>query len=207
MTNSYITDEEYIESVRKHCKESVDFFNSANRPKRETWVVNEFLLNLGVSFSQKELVHVVDDPPDVRFRQAEFEIKEILDPDRKRHAEFKASLKKATEAKTPQDLLEKYEPKDIFYTDVYNLVELATRKYSRKYPLAVRKELDLLFYVELFDVRGYIGAPLPPEDLLINLGFRSVSFVMGPISCVLMCSKNAPEFLSKEGQRVMRKVL
>lgn len=138
MDDSDMTDKEYIESVRKDLEESVNFFRSTNRPERELWVANEFLTNLGVSFKQSELVHVTDDPPDVIFREAKFEIKEILDQGRRRHAEFKASLEKAKAAKTPQDLIEHYAPRDIVYTEIYQLVVVDAQKYSTKYSEEVR---------------------------------------------------------------------
>lgn len=205
MNDKYMTEEEYIDSVRKDREESVKFFSSDNRAERELWVANEFLSNLGLSFLEKELEHVTDDPPDVRFNKAEFEIKEILDPGRRRHAEFKNALERAKNAKTTQELLENYSPKDIIYTEIYDLVEEAVKKYSSKYSPEVRKTLDLLFYVNLEEVHGYIGAPLPTQDKLQSYGFRSVSFVMGPLSGVLMINENAPAFLSSGGPRVIRK--
>lgn len=200
-----MTEEEYIDSVRKEREESVKFFSSDNRPERELWVANEFLTNLGLSFSVEELEHITDDPPDVRLKNANFEIKEILDPGRKRHAEFKEALKRAKNAKTAQDLLEHSSAKDIIYTEIYDLVEAEVDRYSSKYPLEVRKTLDLLFYVNLEDVYGYIASPLPSQEKLKSYGFRSVSFVMGPLSGVLMADEHAPEFLSSSVPRVVRK--
>lgn len=200
-----MTDDEYIESVRKEREELVKFFSSENRAEREIWVANEFLTNLGISFTHSELVHVKDDPPDVNFKDAKFEIKEILDPGRKRHAEFKESLEKAKNAKGPQELIEHYSPKDIIYTEIYDLILAAVVKYAAKYPLQVRNKLDLLFYVNLEDVHGYIESPLPPQHKLETFGFRSVSFVMGPLSGVLMASDDAPSFLALGSPRVERK--
>ena len=127
-----MTEEEYIDSVRKDREESVKFFSSDNRAERELWVANEFLSNLGLSFLEKELEHVTDDPPDVRFNKAEFEIKEILDPGRRRHAEFKNALERAKNAKTTQELLENYSPKDIIYTEIYDLVEENEQLFTSK---------------------------------------------------------------------------
>lgn len=200
-----MTEEEYIESVRKEREESVKFFSSANRPERELWVANEFLTNLGVSFSEEELEHITDDPPDVRFKNVNFEIKEILDPGRRRHAEFKEAFERAKNAKKAQDLLEPSSPRDIIYTEIYALVEAEVERYSSKYSMEVRKTLDLLFYVNLEDVYGYIASPLPPQETLKSYGFRSVSFVMGPLSGVLMADKGAPEIFTSSAPRVIRK--
>ena len=58
------------------------------------------------------------DPPDVRFRDAAFEIKEILDEGRRRHADLKEGLEKAKAARVPSDLLEPLTPRDITYNEV-----------------------------------------------------------------------------------------
>ena len=84
-----MNDEEYVAERRRALKESVDFFASKNKIEREKMVVAETLTNLGVNYSEDELSPVSDEPPDIRFQDAEFEIKEIMDPDRRRHLEYK----------------------------------------------------------------------------------------------------------------------
>ena len=56
LTGNRMTDDEYLESIRKDCKESVDFFSQENKSKRELWVANEFLTNLNVPFDEAELI-------------------------------------------------------------------------------------------------------------------------------------------------------
>jgi hypothetical protein len=205
MNDDEPTDEDYLIAVRKAREESVRFFAACNRPERELWVANEFLTNLGVDFTQDEITHVTDDPPDIRFRGAEFEIKEILDPDRRRHADFKAALEKANAATSPCDLLEHYTPRDITYDEIYAHVEANVANLTVKYAPGARARLDLLFYVNLEDVHGYIGTPLPSPDQLRKHGFRSVSFVMGLFSGVLMATESAPDFLKNRTPRISRR--
>jgi hypothetical protein len=196
--------EEYLASLRKGLEKSVRFFGADNKAERELWVVNEFLTNLGLTFIPSEMAHVTDDPPDVRFRGAEFEVKEILDERRRRHADFKAALAKANAATSPADLLEGYTPRDITYEEIYGRVETKVAELAGKYAPAVRAQLDLLFYVNLEDVHGYIETPLPSSERLSNYGFRSISFVMGSISGVFMAGASAPEVLVNGGIRVVR---
>ncbi|BCB26998.1 hypothetical protein SKTS_18840 [Sulfurimicrobium lacus] len=205
MAGDEMTDEEYLAAVRKAREESVRFFSSGNRGERELWVAKEFLTNLGLEFQYSELIHVKDDPPDVRFREAEFEIKEILDPGRRRHAEYKASLETANAATTPSELLEPATPKDITYGEIYVLIEEQVKKLCFKYGPSERAKMDLLFYVNLEDVYGYVATPLPSPACLRPLGFRSVSLVMGRFSGVLIASETAPEFLRNGGARIVRR--
>lgn len=205
MSDDEISDEEYLASVRKAREESVRFFDSANKSERERWVANEFLWNLGVEFLESEIQCVADDPPDIRFRSASFEIKEIMDEGRRRHANYKTALEKANSAASPRDLLEQVTPRDITYAEVCNLVEAEVRRFAQKYAPATRSNLDLLFYINLEDVFGYVATPLPPPSKWEVYGFRSVSLVMGRLAAVLMVAKAAPDFLKDSGPRVILK--
>jgi hypothetical protein len=147
---------------------------------------------------------VVDDPPDVRFRDAHFEVKEIVDEGRRRHDEYKVSLERARAATSPQDLLEPATPRDITYTDASALVLARVNALSRKYAPSTRRLLDLLFYIDLQDVYGYIPTALPSNEHWLPFGFRSVSLVMGRLSGVLSASDDAPEFLQSGGVRIVR---
>jgi hypothetical protein len=191
-----MTDEKFIKATRKAREESVRFFSSAGKTERELWVATEFLTNLGIAFAAHEVVASKSDPPDVLFRSAEFEIKEILDKGRRRHQEFKDSLKSAMEATSVAELFEQYTPRDISYVEVYALIlEQATELASIKYPLAVRETLDLLFYVNLDEVHGFIEQPIPSTSELILQGWRSVSFIIGRASCIVVAQTYAPAFL------------
>jgi hypothetical protein len=205
MSDDEMSDEEYLASVRKAREESVRFFDAANKAERERWVANEFLENLGIEFTESEIQCVADEPPDIRFRSASFEVKEILGKGRRRHAEFKIALKQANLAKSPKDLLEPVTPRDITYTEICNLVEAEVVRFSEKYAPATRCNLDLLFYVNLEDVFGYVATPLPPSSKWEAYGFRSISVVMGRLAGVLMAAQTAPAFLNNDGPRVILK--
>jgi hypothetical protein len=205
MSDDKMSDEEYLASVRKAREESVRFFSSANKPERECWVVNEFLGNLGVTFVESEILPVADEPPDICFGSANFEVKEILDKGRRRHADYKAALEKAKAATVPQDLLEQTTPRDITYAEVCDLVEKEVVRFSEKYAPTTRKNLDLLFYVNLEDVYGYVATPLPLPSKWEAFGFRSVSIVMGRLAVILMAADSAPDFLRNGGPRVIFK--
>ena len=77
-----------VKERREALVESVRFFGAQRKPEREVWVADHFLENLNIAYSTEEVVSSDDDPPDVIFRDARFEIKEIMDPGRRRHAEL-----------------------------------------------------------------------------------------------------------------------
>ena len=108
---------EYVENLYKHAIETLKFFdhNKKNAPKnkekrnpnnkveRELSVSRAFLRTIGVTFEESELISAKCEPPDVIFREAKFEIMELLEPNRKRGDEWQDKAYKY------EKLKEKYE--------------------------------------------------------------------------------------------------
>lgn len=187
--------QKFLEEQRKALEESIEFFSNSRKPERELWVAKLFITNLNVSFSNQEVRSAQQDPPDVVFRNAQFEIKEILDPGRRRHDEYKQALARANQAEDPTDLLETFTPRGISLKEVVDLISDEVAALEQKYPPEVRKKLDLLFYVNLQHVIGLLEEPSPTFDMLSSAGWRSVSFVKGNWSCILFAAPEAPVFL------------
>lgn len=73
-------DEDVIEAERRTRREHARFFSNSAKPERERWVVREFLANLSISVSEDGLTSPSqNDDVDVIFRDAKFQVKEILD--------------------------------------------------------------------------------------------------------------------------------
>src|SRR5688572_24417938 len=92
-------EETYLAEHRKALLESVAFWSPGKKLERELWVAKTFLRHLKVQYAESELVPETSEPPDINFRGARFEIKEILDSDRRRHEEYREKLAKAKSAK------------------------------------------------------------------------------------------------------------
>ncbi|WP_322979277.1 DUF1780 domain-containing protein [Pseudomonas sp. C11] len=197
-------DEDFIAATIRAREEAVSFFSAARKPERERWVVEEFLANLGGQAPAGPVFSANDEPPDVVFLDACFEIKEIMDPGKRRHSEYKESLRRAKEAKVVEDLFEEYTAIDITYTELCRLVEETIPK-IRPYAPATQRKLDLLFYVNLDDVHGYISGEVLVNPQLKEHGWRSISFVSGPLSVVLYACEDAPSFLLKNLGEVIRR--
>ena len=200
-----MTDEEFIDDRRRGLKESIEYFSAKNKAERERWVCLEFVQNLGIAFDEAEVVSPEKDPPDVAFRDAKFEIKEILDPGRKRHAEYKAALQKALTISDPQDLLELYAPKDITPVQIGERVLAELNDLNHHYPRKVCEETDLLFYVNLQEHQLKIGL-MPPAPDFGSFGWRSISAVLGWGALVFCAAPSAPAFLcAKVGTVTLRR--
>ena len=200
------SDTEILAAAIRARTEALEAQRSRFRADRELWVARNFLSNLEIPFEDSELIPVPDDPPDVRFREANFEVKEILDQGRRRHDEYKASLKKAKLASSPLDLLEHATPRELPITDVCSEVAARSSALAAKYSSDTRRTLDLLFYVDHLDVFGYIRDIWPPTQPWAQFGFRSISVLMGRLSAVLYFNDDAPEFLKAGGIRLVQPV-
>lgn len=200
-----MTDEEFLEDRRNALRESVEYFSGKNKPERERWVCHEFIQNLGLSYDESEVVTPYDEPPDVVFRDCRFEIKELLDPGRRRHAEYKASLQKALEITDPQDLLKQFTPQDITPQQIGDRILKELDALQQRYAPSTRRHLDILFYVNLQEHFLKAGA-MPPAVEFASYGWRSVSAIMGWGALVMCAAPDAPAFLvSNVGALMQRK--
>jgi len=189
-----MTNESNSYDICNALKESVDFFRQDRKPDREKIVVSDFLKNLGVKFEESELQPIHNDPPDIRFGPANFEIKEIMDGGRRRHEEYKKALRNALEGQAP---IKHCEPLDITLEEIYIKILIDSSRLLKKYAPVVCPSLDLLFYVNLLDVYGLIENPYPDISELRSQQWRSVSFVMGFRACIFFAREDAPTFLQK----------
>src|ERR1700674_3041291 len=127
-----------LKDLRDGLKGSVDYFRSDNKSERERWTCREFILNLNRAAEPESFVSPREDPPDVIHRDARFEVKEIMDRERKRHAEYRAALERALKTTDPGQLMKQYSPKDITPTDIGNLAVAELERLAKKYEAKLR---------------------------------------------------------------------
>jgi hypothetical protein len=181
----------------KDLEASVAYFAPGNKQESERFVAKSFVENLHISFKKDEIISPEDDPPDVIFRDANFEVKEILDPGRRRHDEYKKELQRAKSVNKSSDLIKTFAPKDITLAEIYARCEQNANALELKYPSAVKARLDLLFYVNLIEVMYVTELPYPDTSIIGTLGWRSISFIMGQRSCCFYASPSAPLFIQQ----------
>ena len=183
-----------LKDLREGLKGSVDYFRSDNKVERERWTCREFVLNLNMSAEADSFSSPEVDPPDVVYREARFEVKEIMDRGRKRHAEFRAALDRALKATDPSQLMKQYSPRDITPTEIGGLVEARLERLARKYEPKLQSTLDLLLYVNLIEHHLKQG-PMPPSTSFSAYGWRSISAVIGWGALVFAAEREAPTFI------------
>jgi len=195
----------FIHNSIEGLRHSLAFFSNKKKSQREIWVVNELLNHLCVKYEDEEVRASKEEPPDVLFRSANFEVKEILDNGRKRTEEIKEALKRTEVATDPQDLIEHYTPKSMSVDKVYLIILENAQKWMAKYANeGFRRTLDMVFYLNLQD-HGITNWEFPRNvKILQEQGWRSVSVLTNECACVLCALEDAPEFLMSNVGKILR---
>lgn len=180
-----------------------DRFGRKFKNWREWRNVVDFINNLRFRFDESEVLSLIVDPPDVIFRDARFEVKEIMDSGRRRHDEAKAALAFA-KANGGLARIVRYQPKDLTPQNISDLVTKALDELSIKhrYTSAQRRGIDLLFYVNKLEF-WFKNGPMPEAGAFEFYGWRSVSAVFATQQSMIFHATNiAPDFLIKNVGKV-----
>ncbi|MBI4680198.1 MAG: DUF1780 domain-containing protein [Nitrospirae bacterium] len=188
-------DRKMIQEMIYDTEESIKFFSSAKKPDRERSACAAFLRSLNIKFNANDLQSIEDDPPDVIFDKAKFEVKEYLDDDRRRHAEFKQRLDKLRQAQKLSDLLQPYRPFNITMRDVSGRLSPFLEDYAKSYGRTLCSSLDVLVYFNLTDCHVEGDNVDPDNSRLLKQGWRSVSMITNSFAYIFFAQDSAPEFL------------
>lgn len=194
--------DQYLEDVRLGLAESVAFFSGKNKAIRERWVCRELIWNLGVRARELSFESPEHDPPDVVYRGFRFEVKELLDPGRRRHLEYREALAEAQAASDGKDLIRPYTPKYITPQQVGGLISPALAALEHKYEPRLQQSLDLVFYLNLLETSLDHGEM--PESSAFGLGnWRSVAVLFGRAVLVFFATRSAPLLIRRAVGRVV----
>src|SRR3990172_12236151 len=96
---------EYLRGLQEHVAGTRRIFSNKMKPERERMVCRAFLRCLGIASDDKEVITSDTEPIDVIFRSAKFQIRELMEPDRKRGDELKGIEKEKGKNKTTRATL------------------------------------------------------------------------------------------------------
>lgn len=189
-------EQKYIEDLIAFSEESLSLLSNREKAKRERMVAAAFLRCIGISFTPSDIESPRDDPPDIIFQDASFEVIELLDNGRKRGDEFRERHEELTQAKSIEDTMQPYKPPSpISYLQILELITAALSKKASRYGKNVCSNLDALVYANLKDTFLDINTGMANFDTLMTQGWRSVSFVKPPCSHVVFAQGTASSFL------------
>jgi len=189
------TEKEYIDDLVSHASETRALFSNLNKSERERMVCRAFLRLIGVQYQEAEFENAREEPVDVPFRDAHFQIRELLDPGRKRSDEWKEREKEYTDTTRLIDLSTPYHaPTPVTIGELVPLLTDALSDKAQRYG-AECANVDALVYVNLRNQFFAKGGKASPLRHLKAQGWRSVSIVFLPYAQVLFASPAAPQFL------------
>lgn len=181
-----------------------DLFARQFKPWREWHNAVHFLTNLHIGVNDAQVFCSPQDPPDVIYQDAAFEIKEIMDEGRRRHDEVKQARQKALLKDKPQDFT--LRPViDLLPIDAGWLVLKQLDALAERYQEDVKARTDMLFYVNKL-AHWFDDGPMPEPEQFAKYGWRSVSAVVASdVSLVFYASFDAPQFLQDNCGQVRKR--
>lgn len=191
-----VNEQDYIWRLAAEAHETVDMLSSHRKGEREQRVSAAFLRCLGVDFSPDGLVAPANDPPDVVFRDARFEVMIVLDEGRRMHADWKEEASRRDSVHSLDDLAESYQSSvPMSLKEAVCLVVAKLRPKASHYGPKTCSQLDALVYINCKRRYLYpISEVIAPTELQ-SQSWRSVCFLFLPYSHVLFATPEAPEFL------------
>lgn len=192
---SKVNEEKFLRGLAVEAEATVHLLSAPGKCEKERRTCAAFLRCAGVPFSASDLKCSKDEPPDVCFERAAFEVKMLL-AGRQIDREWKAIAKKRRNAQCIDEVLESADqPQPFSFADLLQMVVDALNPNKVKYDPQTRGALDILLYVNVKGRFLYDQSPLPHTTTIDQMGFRSVSVVLPPYAWVVAARASAPAFL------------
>lgn len=200
--------ENYIESLIKAAESKRRLFSNKCKAERERMVTRAFLRGIGVGFSEEDLISNPEEPVDVSFKEARFQVMEILD-ERRRGQEIETEIARFRDAGSVSELIEPWHaPEAIPYPEVIQkIADRLNEKKAEKYGYATCSTVDVLVYFNLKNRYLFPDNSSGAEEGLLKLeqqGWRSVSAVLVPYGFVIAARDDCPELLSSKVGQISR---
>lgn len=191
-------DSDYLRLLTHQAEQANAFLSNARKWERERWVCQRLLQALNVSHRLEEFSAAEQEPPDVLFREASFEVFFVLDEGRRLNDEWRAELERRRSAFSLSQLVRREaKPRRIPTAELQARLAPTLRKKAHNYQERGLDlgELDLLAFVSLKRASPDFNSPFPPPTEFLRQGWRSLSLVGPTFARVLFAHPNAPDFL------------
>lgn len=171
-----------------------DRFARSFKAWREWHTAVNFLTNLHIGVDDPQVFCSPQDPPDVLYLDAAFEVKEIMDEGRRRHDEVKQA-RHNQKNKLSRQAVELRHVINLLPMDAAALVVMQLDELAGRYQPDVKARTDVLFYINKRD-HWFDDGPMPSPEHFAGYGWRSVSAVVQTdVSLVFFAAQSAPHFL------------
>ena len=191
-------DSDYLRLLTHQAEEANAFLSNARKWERERWVCQRLLQALNVRHHLDEFSASGQEPPDVLFREASFEVFFVLDEGRRLNDEWRAELDRRRSAFSLSQLVRREaKPRRIGATELQARLAPTLRKKAHNYLERGLDpgELDLLAFVSLKRAVPDFNSHFPQPTEYLRKGWRSLSLVGPTFARVLFAHPDAPAFL------------
>ncbi len=191
-------DSDYLRLLTHQAEQANAFLSNARKWERERWVCQRLLQALNVRHHLDEFSASGQEPPDVLFREASFEVFFVLDEGRRLNDEWRAELDRRRSAFSLSQLVRREaRPKRIGAAELQARLAPTLRKKAHNYLERGLDpgELDLLAFVSLKRAVPDFNSHFPPPTEYLRQGWRSLSLVGPTFARVLFAHPDAPAFL------------
>jgi len=189
------SEREYLQNIQMDSADTLHYLSDKCKPERERAVVRAFLRCIGVTFAENEIVAPSSEPADVSFREARFQVREILEQGRRRGDEWKL---KAQSQSIDDVLVPLKRPTPISMEELTVIITQALDAKASRYGRSQCSRLDALVYVNLTWTRVLRPDTAPGNTAgLAAQAWRSVSLVFPPYGIVISATSDASGFLQQ----------
>ncbi|HLD68105.1 MAG TPA: DUF1780 domain-containing protein [Pseudomonas sp.] len=191
-------DSDYLRLLTHQAEQANAFLSNARKWERERWACQRLLQALNVGHRLDEFSPARQEPPDVLFREANFEVFMVLDEGRRLNDDWRAEVERRRSAFSLSQLVRREtRPRRIPNAELQARLAPTLRKKAHNYMERGLDlgEMDLLAYVSLKRAVPDFNSPFPPPTEYLRQGWRSLSLVGPTFARVLFAHPGAPDFL------------
>ncbi|AIS19528.1 hypothetical protein LT40_19890 [Pseudomonas rhizosphaerae] len=191
-------DSDYLRLLTSQAEQANAFLSNARKWERERWVCERLLQGLNITYRDDEFTPAGQEPPDVLFREASFEVFFVLDEGRRLNDEWREELQRRRSAFSLSQLVRREaRPKRIRAPELLQRLAPTLRKKAHNYRERGLDlgELDIIAFASLKRETLDLNSHFPPPTEFLRQGWRSLSLVGPTFARVLFAHPDAPDFL------------
>lgn len=191
-------DSDYLRLLTIQAEQANAFLSNARKWERERWVCQRLLQGLNVPYRQDDFTQLDQEPPDVLFQDACFEVFFVLDEGRRLNDEWRQELQRRRSAFSLSQLVRREaRPKRIAARDLLHRLAPTLRKKAHNYRERGLdlSEFDIVAFASLKRETLDLNSHFPPPTEYMRQGWRSLSLVGPTFARVLFAHPDAPDFL------------
>ena len=191
-------DSDYLRLLTIQAEQANAFLSNARKWERERWVCQRLLQGLNVPYHTEDFTPASQEPPDVLFGEARFEVFFVLDEGRRLNDEWREELQRRRSAYSLSQLVRREaRPKRIPASKLLQRLGPTLHKKAKNYQERDIDlgQLDIVAFSSLKREVLDLNSHFPPPTEYLRQGWRSLSLVGPTFARVLFAQPDAPDFL------------